>query len=273
MTEEQKQAARERLAKARAAKQAKQTSPETNQINPAPEPSQAPGNDPDVAELTKMVLELKEQLQSQSELNKAFLAGQASAGGNNAQPGVQVGSQGKLIGIRDKYSLDFSKYDDPRDKLKHEPRLERIAFDFNYVLDWKVDTWTYDTKEGYQQREPKFELSLSRILQDENGEDTGRRARVATLVFFEDPQTAVVVAQQNGLPIDQENEQQFLNAMRYLRMRDWLYECFWPAPVKNSGALGEEVIGGRLVQVWTKSSEEASPIPFDKMDPRKRLEV
>lgn len=53
--------------------------------------------------------------------------------------------------------------------------------------------------------------------------------------------------------------------MRYLRVRDWLFDIFWPKPAQAADRIKEEVIGGTLVQVFTKSSVDPSNIDFDKI--------
>ena len=53
--------------------------------------------------------------------------------------------------------------------------------------------------------------------------------------------------------------------MRYIRARDWLFGVFWPKSEIQATKIREEVIGGQLVQVFTKSSLDASSIDFDKL--------
>jgi hypothetical protein len=53
--------------------------------------------------------------------------------------------------------------------------------------------------------------------------------------------------------------------MRYLRVRDWLFDVFWPKPASSQGAILEEVIGGSLVQISTRSSVDASSPDFDAL--------
>lgn len=210
-----------------------------------------------------MVLELKQQLEDSNRLNQAYFAGTQSV--QSAQSTTV--NNGRLVGTTAKFSVDPKQYEDPRDRLRAEPRLRRVAFDTNYELDFDVSVTSYDTKDGLMMKEPKFTLSLNQIVLDDDGEPTTGRIGKARIVFFEDPQTAVLMANKLGIPIDDENEAKFLNDMRYIRVRDWLYECFWPPKVETARANKREmVVGGQIVDVWEKSSENASAIPFDTLN-------
>jgi hypothetical protein len=264
MTEEQKQALRERLAKARAAKQAKNEEKET-----APTPTDHGSTDPTVAELTKQVEELKALVANQQTSNPQtdlISALQAMAGINGAQI-----SRGRVVGTTEKHSTDLTRYDDPRERLRKEPRLARIAFDTNYELEFDVGVTQYETKDGISLKEPKFHLKLNQIILDEDGEPTNRRMGKAQMIFFEDPATAMEVANRLGLPVDETNETAFLNEMRYMRMREWLFECFWPPkPNTDKGNQTEMVINGQVVQTWEVSTEGNARIPFDKLSNKLR---
>lgn len=266
-TEEQKEAARARLAAARAAKQAKkqeaQEEPKTN-TSPQTEQTQEPQQpvtsvDPSVADLTRMVLELKKQLETTQAVNQAYAAGQASMGQSQVQGG-------RLVGTTEKFSVNKDLYEDPRPRLLSETRLRRIAFDANYELDWDISVTSYETKDGVQMKEPKFTLKLNQVVLDDDGEPTDMRIGKAQLIFFEDPATAIVVANQNGIAVDEQNEAQFLNNMRYIRARDWLFECFWPAKVDRTQSSRQTMaIGGQVVDTWRVSTEGSAKIDFDSL--------
>lgn len=262
-TEEQKRAAAERLAAARAKKAELRAQKEQKEATPTPVDHDA--KDPDVAQLAAMVAELKAKLEEKERQNPTqdlAAALQALAGGNS---GVQV-DRGRVTGTVERFSTDLSRYPDPRERLRQEPRLKRISFDTYYELGFNVAVTRYETKDGIHYKEPKFTLQLIQKVLDDNGEETNQRIGKAQMVFFEDPETALVVAEQNGLPIDHENQEAFLNEMRYMRMRDWLMECFWPPKANNDkGNLRDMVVDGRVVQVWEVSSENGSKIPFDKL--------
>lgn len=212
--------------------------------------------EPGIAELTKMVLELKSQLE---EKQTPDLAQSLAAALGNNQP--------RQTKVTDKYSLDLTLYQDPRERLRQEPRLQRVAFDANYELDWEVLPVTYETRNDGPQREPKFTLSLVQVVLDDDGEPTNKRVGKARMVFFEDPATAIVIANQHGLPVDEENERDFLNAMRYLRIRDWLFECFWPPRTDQTKSNKRmEVIGGQQVETWEISTEGSAKIPFGELN-------
>lgn len=266
-TEEQKKAAAERLAAARAKKaELKQLRDEGEEKTPAPTPTDHSAPDPGIAELTAMVKELQAKLEQKEQQNPSqdlAAALQALAGGNS---GVQV-DRGRVTGTVERYSTDLTRYPDPRERLRSEARLKRISFDTYYELDFSSAITRYETKDGIHYKEPKFTLRLIQKVLDDNGEETNRRIGKAQMVFFEDPDTALLVAEQNGLEVDQENQDAFLNEMRYIRMRDWLMECFWPPKSDtDKGNLRDMVVDGRVVQVWEVSSESGSKIPFDKLN-------
>jgi hypothetical protein len=159
-----------------------------------------------------------------------------------------------------KFSINQSDYPDPRTRLADEPRLAQHAFKQNFALEWAVGRAQYQ-KDGINYTEPKFEIELWRWLTDgATGELTNKKYRIQKAVFFEDPDAAVQCAQDKGLPVDASNEQAFLNEMRYLRIRDWLFEVFWPAPMKSNDSNREEIVGNRLVPVVEVSSYQEQDV-------------
>ncbi len=96
--------------------------------------------------------------------------------------------------------------------------------------------------------------SIWRNILDDNGVVT-KRYRARRLVFHEDPQAAMTIAKDNNILIEAEDEKTFLNEMRYLRCRDWLFDIFWPKPAQDREKTREEVIGNVLVEVVTVNSE------------------
>jgi hypothetical protein len=186
------------------------------------------------------------------------------AQGSQSNQGIGV-ERGKLVGEVDKYVVDPANYPDPTPRLKAEPRLNAVNFLYNYELDYEVSISSYETKTGINMREPKFTIQLNRIVLNDQGEQTQKRYIARRLIFHEDPQAALVVARENNLAVDENNQKEFLDEMRYLRVKDWLFDVFWPKPAKAKDGLREEVIGGTIVQVFTKSSEEAEGIDFDQI--------
>lgn len=198
------------------------------------------------------VAELKRQI---DELKKAM--------GQQLQTPVLT-SRG-LLGTQEKYPIDPKYYPDPRDKLSSEPRLEREAFKHRYELKYEVTVSSYETVDGRRIKEPKFNLDLIGIVVDDDGEDTGKRYIARKAVFHEDPDAALIMAREQGVVVDESREKEFLDEMRYLRMRDWLFDIFWPKPPKPQEGFREEVIGNRLVTVYSVNSEESQTMPFDKL--------
>lgn len=181
-----------------------------------------------------------------------------------SQPAVNA--QGKMTGTYEKYKLGAENYPTPVKRLVEEPRLSRFAFADNFELKFMVNQSTYTTIDGVRTAEPKFTLQLIRKMYDEDtGELTNKRHSVTQLIFHEDPETALVIANEVGYPVDEGNEKGFLDEMRYLRMRDWLLSCFYPEPAAAKSNKTEMVIGNKLVEVWEVSSESSESMDFSAL--------
>lgn len=265
MSDEQREVNAERLAKARAVKAAKNAPEPTPAPDPQPLPVQPTETHDEYGDLLKRFEELKTYVEHLSELQVVQPA-QAPEG----RP--QFGNRGNLIGTFERYLVDPALYDDPRDRLSQEPRLQRFAFSHNYLLDWNIGVTQYETKDGVNTKEPKFTLKLNRIMMDEDtGELTNQAYTVCQMIFHEDPQAALIVAREQGIDPDRLDQRAFLNEMRYLRMRDWLIEAFYPPKPTASTRKKEVVIGNKLVQVFEINSENPQKMPFDQLKPTKGL--
>jgi hypothetical protein len=115
--------------------------------------------------------------------------------------------------------------------------------------------------------EPQFTIQLIGVVFDEWGEKTDGRYVRKQMIFFEDPESALQVARENNFPVDALGERDFLNEMRYLRVRDWLFENFYPnqnmAQKKNKKQM---VINNQVVEYYEISSVETSEMPFGNLD-------
>lgn len=212
----------------------------------------------DLSALLRRVQELESSLWRQSQ---------------QPQPEGAVGvNNGKLTGTYEKYKVAADLYPNPVERLKVEPKLARFAFPLNYELLFQITESNYETIDGIRMKEPKFTLDLIRIMLDEEtGEPTNGRYTICRLVMHEDPDAALVIARDNGIDVEAEDEETFLNEMRYLRMRDWLLECFYPAPIQKVQNKRDMVINGQLVEYFEVNSESASGIPFAQLDAKKKL--
>jgi hypothetical protein len=182
-------------------------------------------------------------------------------------PGMN--QDGSLIGSYERYTLDPHYYPDPRERLADEPRLKRFAFSDNYELTFSVSTVQYTTIDNRRIKEPRFMLELVRIILDEDtGEPTNQRYVVCRSIMHEDPEAAIEIAGRNGVTVDTSNQKQFLDEMRYLRMRDWLLEAFYPPKSDDKKNKRETVIGNKLVEIYEVSHEVGAPspsIPFESL--------
>lgn len=183
----------------------------------------------------------------------------------NQNSGAQVTSKG-LVGTVEKYHMDPKYYPDPSDRLSKEGKLQRFAFRENYELEFQVTSTQYQTIDGINMKEPKFNLALNKVVFDEDtGEPTGGRYVIARAVFHEDPDAALVIARENGVEVDESNEKLFLDEMRYLRMRDWLVGIFYPPKSTSKSNRKEMVINGRVVDYFEINSENSESIPFGQL--------
>lgn len=277
-TEEQKKAASERMKAMLAAKKAEKEAalvpeevpheqlpgerlPGAGQ-EPLPEPTNAPRetavtNAPEqnTEELLRHALEAISNLTAQL--------------GNQGQPAGPTLQNGKLLGTVEKYSTDLSRYPDPRERLANEQRLQRFGFQENYDLEWKVTTVEYTTINNIRMKEPRFQLDLINVIHDETtGERTGGRFLEYRLVFHEDPDSALWVARNNGIAVDDFTELDFLNEMRYIQMRDWLVGRFYKPQLEKQAIHKEMVVNGKLVDYFEVSDENPTTIPFDQLNTR-----
>lgn len=186
-------------------------------------------------------------------------------GQNQATAGINA--NGKLTGTVLKYSLDPSRYPDPTERLSNEQRLGRFGFKENYELRWEITSSEYTTIDNIRMREPKFILDLVKVVYNEDtGVKTNGRYVLYRMVMHEDPDSALTVARQNGVDVDNFEEAAFLNEMRYLQMRDWLVECFYKPTSTTVTNKREMVIDGKLVEYFEVSSKDNAKIPFAELD-------
>lgn len=273
LTEEQKQVLRDRLAAARAKKtekkkQAAEAAPKvdvaTMRVEPSPEPE--PFVAPEPVETIKSGEESTEAVLKRA-LEAIEMLAKIQVNGQVAVPQVGFDAhQGRVTGVIKKYSIDPADYPSPVDRLKEEPRLAPFAFALNYDVNYNVTTIQYDTKAGINYIEPQFNLELLRVVRnDATGEDTGRRYVIGKLVMHEDPQSALIIARQNGLNPEDYDEKRFLNEMRYLMIRDWIYESFFTPISTNRQDRGEMVIGGKVVEFFEINDQDTQKLPFNEL--------
>lgn len=232
-----------------------------------------PADEPVVAQPEAIAEEQIAPEQSESDLQrqlnemKAYLFELTK---NQPAPGVQQNNQGGIVGTFEKFTVDPANYPDPSDRLSKEPRLVPFAFGHNFELDYQVHVSQYDTKDGRNVKEPRFMIELRRVVLDDDGTRTNERYIVRKLTFHEDPQAAIQVARENGVNVDDFNEKDFLNEMRYYRVRDWLLDIFYPPKAQKSQAKREVVIDNQVVEMITVNSEDSASIPFDQLKTKLR---
>jgi hypothetical protein len=262
LSEEQKQVLRDRMAAARAKKAAMKAAETTTE-----EPSTRVEASPEPAAV-------QETIQNSNESTEAILAraleaietlAKLQAQGVNTQTGPSM-NNGRVVGTVTKYSINPDDYPSPVERIKAEARLAPFAFPLNYDLAYEVGTTSYQSKDGINFIEPKFKLELQRIVRDElTGEPTGRRLVLCRLAMHEDPQSALTVARDNGIDTDGMDELALLNEMRYIQMRDWVFESFFLPISTNRSAQNEMVVDGKIVEFFEVNDQSAKKLPFDNL--------
>jgi hypothetical protein len=180
-----------------------------------------------------------------------------------APQGPQITATG-LIGTLHKFNTDPKHYPNPVERLAGEPRLARFAFGENWELDFSVKDSSYTTLDNRRVVEPQFTIQLIGKVFDEDGELTNGRYVRKQMVFFEDPDAALAVARENGLePNDFGGEKDFLDEMRYIRVRNWLLENFYsPSNTNKQQNKKQMVINNQVVDYYEISSVDGSAMPF-----------
>lgn len=187
--------------------------------------------------------------------------------------GPQITPHG-VVGVVTKYVVDPKHYPDPRPGLwKHmqsTPALRSYGFtEDNYEMKWEVGVVNYQTIDGTNIKEPRFRVELWGILYDDATGQPNKKYKIHELIFHEDPQAAIQIAHEKGLAVDESLQKDFLDEMRFLRVRDWLLDRFIdPKYNEKKEKRSEEVIGNRLVDVIEISSGETSAMPFGEITNR-----
>lgn len=273
MTDEHRRAASERMkamhARKRAEREAKeQTTENITVAEPIPELTKQPEVQGETINSQDDLNELKRQIEEMKNMQWKLMT---QIMGSAAPGSAQVGVNG-MTGTVDRFDMNFDLYPDPSARLADEHKLQRFAFKINYELEFKVAESAYTTIDNVRMREPKFILELIRIVMDEDtGVPTSGRYSVARLTMHEDPDTALILAREAGIEVNREDELAFLNEMRYIRMRGWLLDCFYPPKPEAKTQRRQTVIGGRLVDYWEKNTEGTTGITKDQWDKTPRI--
>lgn len=253
MTPEERKAWGEKM---KASREAAAAAREAKKNIPAVEENPTNLSNDDVQALLRRVRELEDNFKM------AETRAQAAERQNGVQGAPQITNRAQMVGSFEKYITDKAYYPDPRERLANEPRLQRFAFPINYELSWNVTTTQYQTLDGLNVREPRFTVELIKIVMDEEtGEPTNGRYVLRTCMLHEDPDAALEIARQEGIEVGDDHKA-FLDEMRYLRIRDWLLEAFYPKPSTTKKDKKEMVIGNRVVQFYEVNSQDSQTIPF-----------
>jgi len=162
-----------------------------------------------------------------------------------------------------KFSFNPTDYPDPRDRLFDESRLKLKGFNKDWWdLGWEIQKVTYE-EDGIKLAAPRFLLELHRVIEDENtGEPSRKKYLRKRGNFFEDADAFLAIAEQNGVAIPETFHKGFMDEMRYMSLRDWLLDFFYPNKALSDKIIKTEtVIDNRLVEVTEMNSDINNPTP------------
>lgn len=174
--------------------------------------------------------------------------------------GSQLGPQGQVIGVVERYPVDQKHYQDPTDALYDAPELAQFALRHNYVIRWNVTPTKYQTAMGTWYIEPRFELILLRKQFDDEGNeiekvnDQGQTYKPRIILgrasFFEDPPANLIEADQAGVVPGDLDAGVFNEKMRMYRYKFWLTEKLRPrGPKKTNTDTKLQVIAGKAYEI------------------------
>lgn len=245
MTEEQREAAKIRLAAARAAKQSKKNLKREIQE----ELREAPSLEEQVAALAAEVQRLTKLQANNPNLQTPEQKVSASA----LMEGATIGKRG-IHGIQYIYPVEKSHYEDPTDRLYDSPELRRHAMRENFIFTWDVVGVIYESH-NVTYSEPRFEVHLFRKLFDEEGVETGKAALVARHYQHEDDLAAKVAADRLGLTDSFDSFEQMMNEMRFWRIKQWLLALFQKPKINTHNKRPiQMVIDGKNTEVFDTES-------------------
>lgn len=261
-TPEERKAFAEKMRAAREAKQREHQGgegniPRINKVETPQEASETISQGDDIEQMKRQIEELKAMLLRQP---LSPIAPQVTARG--------------VVGTLEKFPVDPKHYptkEEIFERLLQEADLTIQGFSRDWWdINYQVSSVNYDTKDGLNVTEPKFKVELIRIIPDpETNKPSAKRYVLHKLTLFEDPRAAIDMARQYGLEVNESNEKAFLDEMRYLRIRDWVKESFYPPkPTQEKSNKVETVIGNRLVEVFEINSPTPEDIPFDQLQNR-----
>lgn len=242
LSEEQKQALRERLAKARAAKQNK------HKVEPPKEPLGSEEPAPITNEQLNKLLERLDNLEhnvpvTPVQTNQAQLA------------------NGKVIGVVQEFSVKGLDYPSPVQRLLDEPDFLQFGLKQNYELKWAVKPVNYETRDGLKHVEPRFELELNLYMRDEDNQliknENGTYKAIAFRkgMFFEDKEAAEYAAHDMGLDFTAPD---IYDRLRYASFKQWLKGIFTPPkPIDQGNHQRTEIFNNQEFNVIDSIREEA----------------
>lgn len=252
-----RQAASERMKAYHAAKKAKTNTPETEKViisNTTPEEPKTISVPLDQWEKVMAIVERLEHPQTEAQVQAATAPQPIPVA-----PQGQLNSMGRPVGYTEKYPIEPTSYPNPIARLIEffdtDRTLRRHGLADNYLLKWTVKGQVYETKWGTSVREPFFYVELWQRMFDEQGEDTGKSARVQQLILNEDEMEAQnLILEITGIDPNNVDFKTLMDEVRFERIKRWLVSIFKAGP--NDFSTDEQletVIDGKVVTIATNS--------------------
>lgn len=233
----------------------------TPQEEPMPKPENMPEPEPQAPMPAVTLTNEQFQMMLQAFQSQEGTKKSSPAVVNQAMQGTQLGPQGQVIGVVERFPIDPKYYKNPTEELYDMPEFSRHAMRYNFVLDWTCTPVKYQTAMGTWYMEPRFELTLKKKQLDEDGNElvkvdpaTGKefhpRIVLGRASFFEDPPANILEAEEAGVALEDLDKGEFQEKMRMYRYKFWLSEKLSPKrPVTTTNRKRMEVIGGKAYEI------------------------
>lgn len=174
--------------------------------------------------------------------------------------GSEKSKQIEGVGIIERFPVSKDFYKNPVEELYDIPKFRRFGMRDNFVIDWTVNQARYETKQGQWYIEPRFELTLKRKQLDDEGNEIVRHDKMGKAFhprivlgrasFFIDPPADMVEAELAGLDDSGLADDELRERMQFWRYSMWIEERLIPKlPEKTTQGLKEEVINGKAYQI------------------------
>lgn len=245
-TDEERKAFGEKMRQLKSKKEMPEAAPQTNTMDDSPKPENT-----QTQNTISLSQEQFDQLLNRIAVaeaaiaNKGITADQAINAKAEMQ-GVSMGRNG-LQGVIYKWPIEQDYYPDPSERILNMPELARYAPHMNYEIKWEVSGVEYE-KANINYAEPRFKVQILRVMFDDYGQPTNKRAIVGTHYQHEDENVVRMIARDMGL--DTTDERALMDEVRFQRIRRWVLDLLTPfRQADKVESISEMVIDGKVIPV------------------------